>query len=97
MFEMYGCALRVRCRCRVRDVQRIYGHRCEIPLQAYAEAGVAYSSNDYVTADDVDRASDAWDARSIAHDIDTQWGEMPGGGAYSNSNHYYGPGCYDYY
>ena len=42
-------------------------------------------------------ASDAWDARGIAHDIDTQWGSMPGGGAYSDSNHYYGEGEYDYY
>jgi len=37
-------------------------------------------------------ASDAWDARGIAHDIDTQWGSMPGGGAYTESNHYYGEG-----
>ena len=37
-------------------------------------------------------ASDASDARGIAHDIDTQWGSMPGGGAYTDSNHYYGEG-----
>ncbi len=84
-------------KCRVRDVQRLYGHVCEIPLQAYEEAGVAFSWNDMVTAEDVEAASDAWDARSIAHDIDTQWGDMPWGGAYKDSNRYWGPGEYDYY
>jgi hypothetical protein len=34
------------------------------------------------------RASDRWDAESIAYDIDTQWGEMPWGGAYSDSLEY---------
>ena len=42
-------------------------------------------------------ASDAWDARSIAHDIDTQWGAMPWGGAYKDSNEYWGPGEYDFF
>lgn len=83
--------------CCVKDVQRCYGHSCEIPIQAYCEAGVAFSWNDYVTERDVEAASNAWDARSIAHEIDTQWGEMPLGGAYSDSNYYYGPGEYDYY
>ena len=83
--------------CRVKDVQRRYGHLCEIPLEAYREAGVASSWNDYVTERDVKRASSSWDTRSIAHDIDTQWGAMPHGGAYSDSNDYYGPGEYDYY
>ena len=83
--------------CRVREVQSRYGHLCEIPLQAYMEAGVAESRNDFVTERDVQAASDAWDARSIAHEIDTQWGTMPSGGAYSDSNEYWGPGMYDYY
>ena len=75
----------------------MYGHLCEIPLAAYGEADVASDWDDFVTESDVEAASNNWDARSIAHDIDTQWGTMPGGGAYSISNHYYGPGCYDYY
>ena len=81
------------CKCITRD------HLCEIPIQAYLcrEAGVSSRLNDYVTEEDVDRASNAWDARSIAHEIDTQWGTMPYGGAYSDSNDYYGPGEYDYY
>ena len=83
--------------CQVKDVCRVYGHRCEIPLQAYCEAGVAYGLKDWVTKLDVIKASNAFDARGIAHDIDTQWGSMPGGGAYKDSNHYYGPGIYDYY
>jgi hypothetical protein len=82
---------------RVRDVQKHYGHVCEIPLAAYIEAEVAWSRNEYVSERDVEAASDAWDARGIAHDIDTQWGMMPGGGAYKDSNLYYGPDCYDYY
>jgi hypothetical protein len=82
---------------RVRDVQKHYGHLSEIPLEAYMDAGVAWSRNDLVSESDVEAASDAWDARGIAHDIDMQWGAMPWGGAYKDSNRYYGPGCYDYY
>ncbi|KDQ17945.1 hypothetical protein BOTBODRAFT_171644 [Botryobasidium botryosum FD-172 SS1] len=37
------------------------------------------------------------EAAGILYDIDTQWGAMPQGGAYKDSNHYYGPGIYDYY
>ena len=83
--------------CRVKDVQVRYSHMCEIPLAAYIDAGVASRRNDFVTAQDVEAASNAWDARSVAHDIDTQWGDMPRGGAYSDSNDYYGPGEYDFY
>ena len=82
--------------CRVKEVKARYGHMCEIPIQAYREAGVAHSRNDYVTDQDVQAASDAWDARSVAHAIDTQWGAMPMGGAYKDSNHYWGPGEYDF-
>ena len=72
---------------------------CEIPLEAYCDAGVdVYAGRDtYVTEAEIERASNAWDARGLAHDIDTQWGSMPGGGAYSDSNHYFGPGEYDFY
>ena len=52
-------------------------------------AGVAQSWNDFVTEQDVEAASNTWDAMGIAHDIDTQWGEMPWGGAYSDSDHYW--------
>ena len=83
--------------CQVKDVCRFYGDVCETPLQAYQEAGVAHGWKDWVTKQDVDQASDAFDARGIAHDIETQWGSIPGGGAYKDSNHYYGPGIYDYY
>lgn len=83
--------------CRVKDVQKRYGHLCEIPLAAYIEAGVADSLKDWVTEEDVERASDAWDARSVLHDIDTLGGELPRGGAYSDSNSYFGPGEYDFY
>jgi len=50
-----------------------------------------------VTPEQVEDASDQFDAAGIAHDIDTQWGAMPWGGAYKESNHFYGPGVYDYY
>ncbi|KAG9035386.1 hypothetical protein FRB95_011406 [Tulasnella sp. JGI-2019a] len=33
----------------------------------------------------------------LLHDIDTQWGLLPEGGAYKESNHYFGPGIHDYY
>lgn len=73
--------------------------REEIPLQAYRDAGVDVrrGRNSLVTPSDVERASDAWDAQGILHDIDTQWGMIPEGGAYQDSNHYYGPGEYDFY
>ena len=59
--------------CKVKEVQARYGHICEIPLQAYIEADVAHDMNDFVTAEDVKAASNAWDA----HEIDTQWGSKP--------------------
>ncbi|KAK7047892.1 hypothetical protein VNI00_006220 [Paramarasmius palmivorus] len=37
------------------------------------------------------------DARALLHDIDTGFGCNPSGGAYSESDFYYGPGDYDYY
>jgi len=37
------------------------------------------------------------DAAHLLWEIDTQWGMIPGGGAYKESNHYYGPGIHDYY
>jgi hypothetical protein len=81
--------------CQVNDVCRVYGHACEIPLQAYQEAGVAYGWKDWVTKSDVDQASDACDARGLH--MTRKWGSIPGGGAYKDSNRYYGPGIYDYY
>lgn len=38
------------------------------------------SRSSTVTVEDVEAASNAWDARSIAHDIDTQWGRCHGEG-----------------
>ncbi|KAF8066513.1 hypothetical protein FPV67DRAFT_1190770 [Lyophyllum atratum] len=37
------------------------------------------------------------DGLALLRDIDTQWGLLPGGGAYKESNHYFGPGIHDYY
>ena len=82
----------------IESVAKVHNHVCEIPLNAYVEAGVSLPRGraSMVTREDVDAASDTWDARGILHDIDTQWGLMPGGGAYSDSNFYYGPGEYDF-
>jgi len=39
---------------RIRDVQKHFGHRCEIPLQAYMEAGLGvHSRNCMVDKEDV--------------------------------------------
>ena len=39
---------------RIRDVQKHFGHRCEIPLQAYMEAGLGvHSRNCLVDKEDV--------------------------------------------
>ena len=62
---------------RVKDVFRVKGHVCEIPLEAYQRAGVAERDTDYVTDAQIDLASNTWDAMSICHDIDTQWGNLP--------------------
>ncbi|KZT64981.1 hypothetical protein DAEQUDRAFT_769220 [Daedalea quercina L-15889] len=88
-----------RAKIAIKDVQRVHGHVEEIPLQAYREANVNVNRgwNTLVTADEVRDASDAYDARGILHDIDTQWGMLPHGGAYKESNHYFGPGEYDFY
>jgi hypothetical protein len=88
-----------KCRIPIHSVAKVYNHVCEIPLNACDEAGVSIPRGraSMVTTEDVDAASDARDARGILHDIDTQWGSMPGGGAYSDSNFYYGPGKYDFY
>ena len=62
-----------------------------IPLQAYNEAGVARTLTDWVTERDVERLMGvAYEARSVAHDINTHWGSMPGGGALKYSNHFFG-------
>jgi hypothetical protein len=83
----------------IHSVAKIHNHVCEIPLQAYEDAGVNLPRGraSMVTMEQVDAASDAWDARGILHDIDTQWGLMPQGGAYSDSDVYYGSGEYDFY
>lgn len=83
----------------VCDVAKVHNDVCEIPIEAYRDAGVNISHGraSMVTVDDVDAASHAWDMRGLLHDIDTQWGMIPGGGAYGESDNYYGPGEYDFY
>jgi hypothetical protein len=34
-------------------------------------------------------AADADDAEGLLYDIDTQWGALPNGGAYKESDHYF--------
>jgi len=80
------------------SVAEIHNHLCEIPVEAYTGAGVRVNGRStMVTVEDVEAASDAWDARGLLHDIDTQWGLMPWGGAYKESDQYFGPGEYDFY
>lgn len=79
-------------------MKKVYGDGSHIPLQAYAEAGVdtRRGREALVTPGDVERANEEWDMRAVLHDIDTQWGAIPGGGAYKESNCYFGPGVYDF-
>jgi hypothetical protein len=88
-----------KCRSPIHSVTKVHNHICGIPLNAYNEAGVSLPCGraSKVTTEDVDAASDACDARGILHDIDTQWGLIPGGGAYSDRNFYYGPGGNDFH
>jgi hypothetical protein len=77
----------------VRAVAEVHGHVCEIPLEAY---GPHVRRGSMVTPEDVERASDKWDAMGIAHDIDTQWGSIPHGGAYKESDFFYGDDPFDF-
>ncbi|ESK87666.1 hypothetical protein Moror_1888 [Moniliophthora roreri MCA 2997] len=80
----------------IRDVEKVYGYG--FPLEAYRDAGLYNARHQtLVTPEDVEKASDAYDARGILHDVDTQWGLIPGGGAYKESNFYYGSDQYDFY
>jgi hypothetical protein len=79
---------------RVKDVHKHFD--IHLPLQAYRAAGVADSWNDFVSKEEAEEAYDTHEAYGLAQDIDTQWGSIPGGGAYSDSNHFHGPGRYDY-
>jgi hypothetical protein len=79
----------------VKDVHKHFD--IYLPLQAYRAAGVADSWNDFVSREEAEEAYDTHEVYGLAQDIDTQWGDIPGGGAYSDSNHFYGPGRYDFY
>jgi hypothetical protein len=57
----------------------VHGHYEEIPRRCYHGARSGYQS--LVTTEDVQAASDQFDGEGILHDIDTQWGMIPGGGA----------------
>ena len=88
--------------CAPEELER--AKRCQrvkdtgIRYEAFGEADVYFDSeNDLVTPEEIQRASNAWDARSIAYEIDTQWGSMPRGGAYKDSNYYYGDDEYAFY
>lgn len=64
---------------RVADVFRVKRHVCEIPLEAYQRAGVAERRTDYVTDEEIELASNIYDAMCLMDDVDTQWGNMPDG------------------
>jgi hypothetical protein len=61
---------------RIRDVAEVHGHVCPIPAHLYARD----SEHSYVSTDDVEYASDRWDAEGVLEDIDTQFGMFPEGG-----------------
>lgn len=77
----------------IEDVALVYGHVCEIPYSCYkcihAFHGRWRGRRTMVTAQDVQRASDQFDGEGILEDIDTQWGLLPHGGAYKESEQYY--------
>jgi len=80
--------------CAPEEVERAEG--CQrvkdtgIKWQAFIEAGVDIKTeNDLVTPEDIQKARKCWNARRLAYQIDTQWGAIPGGGAFKHSNHYY--------
>lgn len=77
----------------IREVAEVHGHVCEIPSHCYSAAG-AYvkpwkGANTLVTVEHIERASDQFDGEGLLYDIDTQWGHLPHGGAYGDSEEYY--------
>ena len=67
----------------ISEVMAVYGKFFEIPLHCYSIAGAdtdRWGRSAYVTPAQV-READRCDARDILHDIDTQWGLIPEGGA----------------
>jgi hypothetical protein len=47
--------------------------------------------------DDSDCSLSKEDGLALLHEIDTAFGSRPGGGAFKESNFYYGEGIHDYY
>lgn len=54
--------------------------RNQVPLEVYTylHPGKNYTNDSWVTAKEVHDAEDRWEAMQLAHDIDTQWGNVPG-------------------
>jgi hypothetical protein len=88
------------------------GDMYAVPLSCYMDAAFQdddgydeYGNNQqaaakfplWVTPEEHQQASDQWDGQSVLYDIDTQWGEMPWGGAYKDSLCYPPDGCGGYY
>lgn len=54
---------------RVRDVQKKYGHICQIPLHCCIITESARSWNDLVDEEDIHKASNQWDGEGLMEDI----------------------------
>ena len=77
----------------IREVGQAHGHVCEIPSHCYRAAD-AYikpwkDANTLVTVEHMEMASNQFDGEGLLYDIDTQWGLLPHGGAYEDSEQYY--------
>lgn len=79
--------------CAPEEIERAKG--CQrvkdtgIGWEAFAALDInVESENDLLAPEDIQAASDQWDRRGLLYNIDTQWGSMPGGGAYKDSNRY---------
>ena len=78
---------------KIKDVAKLHKHVCEIPAHCYEVTG-AYRGqwrgwHTFVSKRDIERASDQWDGEGVIEDIDTAFGLLPHGGAYSDSFDYY--------
>ena len=84
-------------RIRIADVRTVYNHTPSLTLGDFRRAGIRADQgvDTLATSSQVRRAlnrrhqlDEDDDARSVLYDIDTQWGLLPHGGAYKESERY---------
>lgn len=84
-------------RIKVCDIPQVYKNATDLPAQSWSDAFIALPQgyDTLITPEEYELASDAYNARDLVYNIDTQWGAVPLDGSYLDSTQWYGPGVYD--